>query len=189
MPLRLVPALPARPSPKSGRGERRPAMVRRQPPCRPSLVALLSSFRTAPFVPRGALRASASRPSCSHRLRRGAGGAPTGALVSSIALARRDQPRLRGTDRPVATGTPSRRSTVAIFGRGPTLSSPAVEPAPTSDLPAAGPKARRAGSQTSRAAVSRRSRGTPRLAPPAGSSPETPLMSEDTNLVYHKFVT
>jgi hypothetical protein len=26
------------------------------------------------------------------------------------------------------------------------------------------------------------SRGTPRLAPPAGSSPETPLMSEDTNL-------
>ena len=140
MPLRLVPALPAQPSPKCGRGERRPAMVRRQPPCRPSLVALLSSFRTAPFVPRGALRASASRPSCSHRPRRGAGGAPTGALVSSIALARRDQPRLRGTDRPVATGTPSRRSTVAIFGRGPALSSPAVEPEPTSDLPAAGPR-------------------------------------------------
>jgi hypothetical protein len=77
--------------------------------------------------------ASASHPSCSHRPRRGGGGAPTGALVSSIALARRDQPRLRGTDRPVATGTPSRRSTVAIFGRGPAPSSPAVAPEPTSD--------------------------------------------------------
>jgi hypothetical protein len=79
--------------------------------------------------------ASASHPSCSHRPRRGGGGAPTGALVSSIALARRDQPRLRGTDRPVATGTPSRRSVVAIFGRGPVLPPPAVAPEPMSTCP------------------------------------------------------
>ena len=44
MPLRFAPALPAQPFPKCGRGERRLARVRRQPPCRPSLVALLASF-------------------------------------------------------------------------------------------------------------------------------------------------
>jgi hypothetical protein len=126
--------------------------------------------------------ASASHPSCSHRPRRGGGGAPTGALVSSIALARRDQPRLRGTDRPVATGTPSRRSTVAIFGRGPALPSPAVAPADQrfARCRAVRPGGRGPGPPALRFRAA--SRGTPRLAPPAGSSPETPLMSEDTNL-------
>ena len=39
------------------------------------------------------------------------------------------------------------------------------------------------GSLTSRGSGSRRNRGTPLPAPPSGSSPETPLMSEDANLV------
>ena len=38
------------------------------------------------------------------------------------------------------------------------------------------------GSLTSRGSGSRRNRGTPLPAPPSGSSPETPLMSEDVNL-------
>ena len=63
------------------------------------------------------------------------------------------RPRERNAGRPVATGTPSRRSVVAIFGRGPVLPPPAVAPEPTSDLPASGHNAWWAGSRTSRAAV------------------------------------
>ena len=48
------------------------------------------------------------------------------------------RPRERNAGRPVATGTPSRRSVVAIFGRGPVLPPPAVAPEPMSDLPASG---------------------------------------------------
>jgi hypothetical protein len=46
------------------------------------------------------------------------------------------RPRERNAGRPVATGTPSRRSVVAVFGRGPVLPPPAVAPEPASDLPA-----------------------------------------------------
>ena len=63
------------------------------------------------------------------------------------------RPRERNAGRPVATGTPSRRSVVAVFGRGPALPPPAVAPEPASDLPASGHTARWAGSRTSRAAV------------------------------------
>ena len=72
-------------------------------------------------------------------------------LVCRACEARR--PRERNAGRPVATGTPSRRSVVAIFGRGPALPPPAVAPEPASDLPASGHTARWAGSRTSRAAV------------------------------------
>src|SRR5262249_31495198 len=41
---------------------------------------------------------------------------------------------------------------------------------------------RRAGAEPQRRAVARRRRGTPLLAPSAGSPPETPFMSEDANL-------
>src|SRR5262249_35203459 len=41
---------------------------------------------------------------------------------------------------------------------------------------------RRAGAEPQRRAVAGRRRGTPLLAPSAGSPPETPLMSEDANL-------
>ena len=51
------------------------------------------------------------------------------------------RPRERNAGRPVATGTPSRRSVVAIFGRGPVLPPPAVAPEPASDLPASDPTA------------------------------------------------
>ena len=51
------------------------------------------------------------------------------------------RPRERNAGRPVATGTPSRRSVVAIFGRGPVLPPPAVAPEPASDLPASEPTA------------------------------------------------
>ena len=45
------------------------------------------------------------------------------------------RPRERNAGRPVATGTPSRRSVVAIFGRGPVLPPPAVAPEPMSTCP------------------------------------------------------
>ena len=67
---------------------------------------------------------------------------------------------------------PSRRSTVAIFGRGPAPASPAVAPDLRSGLSAAGHKARRAVSRASRGRGSRRGRGTPLPAPPSGSSPD-----------------
>jgi len=183
MPLRFAPALPAQPFPKCGQRGRRLARVRRQPPCRPSLVALLSSFRTAPFVPRGALR----RPRRVLQVRtdppaRGRWSADRRTRLfhraceaRSAALARHGPSRCnrdalsalhRGDFRP---GTHA-----AVSGSG--------TPEPTSDLPAPGHTARRAGSRTSRGSGSRRRRRTPLPAPPAGSSPETPLMSEDANL-------
>ena len=85
------------------------------------------------------------------------------------------QPRERNADRPVATGTTSRRSTVAIFGRRPAPASPAVAPDARSGLSAPGQKSRRTVSRTSHDAVTRRNRRTPLPAPPSGSSPETPL--------------
>ena len=81
------------------------------------------------------------------------------------------RPRERNAGRPVATGTPSRRSVVAIFGRGPVLPPPAVAPEPMSTCPR----------QTLRSdgrvpdlprCGSRRNRGTPLPAPSSGSSPE-----------------
>ena len=45
------------------------------------------------------------------------------------------RPRERNAGRPVATGTPSRRSVVAVFGRGPALPPPAVAPEPMSTCP------------------------------------------------------
>ena len=86
-------------------------------PC--SLHRITFCFRGALRLPRRVL-VFAPHPA------RGVDGAPTGALVFHVARARRDDPRERYAGRPVATGTPSRRSTVAIFGRGPTLPSPAV---------------------------------------------------------------
>ena len=73
-------------------------------------------------------------------------------------------------------GAPS----VAIFGLGSAFPAPPfpaehVQPAPGST----GHSARRAVSEPPGAAVTSRSRGTPLPAPPSGSSPETPLMSED----------
>jgi hypothetical protein len=80
-------------------------------PC--SLHRITFCFRGALRLPRRVL-VFAPHPA------RGVDGAPTGALVFHVARARRDDPRERYAGRPVATGTPSRRSTVAIFGRGPT---------------------------------------------------------------------
>jgi hypothetical protein len=79
------------------------------------------------------------------------------------------RPRERNAGRPVATGTPSRRSTVAIFGRGPVLPPPAVAPEPTSDLPAPGRKDLAGGIPDLPRCGSRRNRETPLPAPPSGS--------------------
>ena len=181
MPLRLAPALPAQPSPNCCRGERRP-VVRRQPPCRPSLVALLSSFRTAPFVPAAPFGVRVASFMFAPTPARGRWSADRRTRLfhraceaRSAALARHGPSRCnrdalsalhRGDFRPGTRAAVSGSGTgadqrfarcraVRPGGRGP------------------GPPALRF-----RAA----SRGTPRLAPPAGSSPETPLMSEDTNL-------
>jgi hypothetical protein len=127
--------------------------------------------------------ASASHPSCSHRPRRGGRWSADrrtrlfhrACEARSAALARHGPSRCnrdalsalhRGDFRP---GT---RAVVSGSGTGADQRSArcrAVRPGGRGP----GPPALRF-----RAA----SRGTPRLAPPAGSSPETPLMSEDTNL-------
>ena len=73
-----------------------------------------------------------------------------------------------------------RRSTVAISGRGTTLQLRQCPPDPRCDLPA-GPIARsdRLGPVPPAPRFATVGHGTPRLAPSVGSSPETPLMSED----------
>ena len=93
------------------------------------------------------------------------------------------RPRFRGADLSRCDRDPSRRSTVAIFGRGPLLPSPAVGHRRRQRC--VGAKPRRLGGRDPGppgAAASRRRRGTPLPAPPSASSPETPLMSEDGNL-------
>jgi hypothetical protein len=73
-----------------------------------------------------------------------------------------------------------RRSTVAISGRGTTLQLRQCSPDPRCDLPA-GPIARpgRLGPVPPVPRFASAGHGTPRLAPSSGSSPETPLMSEN----------
>ena len=94
--------------------------------------------------------------------------------------------RVRGaTTMPRCDRDPSRRSTVAIFGRGPAPPSPAVAPEPTATCPrqAIAPGGRSPGPPAVRFAPPPRD-ATPRSA--LGSSPETPLLSEDINS-YHSF--
>ena len=83
----------------------------------------------ATFVRRGSSFLFASIP------QGGGGGAPTGALFCLCRACEARRPRERNAGRPVATGTPSRRSVVAIFGRGPVLPPPAVAPEPMSTCP------------------------------------------------------
>ena len=73
-----------------------------------------------------------------------------------------------------------RRSTVAISGRGTTLQLRQCPPDPRCDLPA-GPIARpgRLGPVPPAPRFATVGHGTPRPAPSGGSSPETPLMSEN----------
>ena len=77
----------------------------------------------------------------SHRPGRGVDGAPTGALVFVLS-------RVRGaTTMPRCDRDPSRRSTVAIFGRGPTLPAPGSgTPEPPATCPRQAVKARQTGS-------------------------------------------
>ena len=155
MPLRLAPALPAQPSPKCGRGERRPAGVATTASVSTfaRCLALVISNRT--FRSRSTLR-RALRPSCSHRP--GEGPVERRQAHSSLPS------RLRGAISraceartvPVATGTPSGAPPWRFSAGDPRCrlrqwhrSRPAICPLP-------GHQARRAGSWTSRAAVSRR---------------------------------
>ena len=134
---------------------------------------LFPSHSSSPLLPAPALR----RPGCVLLLvscpyrhpDRGVDGAPTGALFSLCRACEARRPRERNAGRPVATGTPSRRSTVAIFGRGPVLPPPAVAPEPISDLPAPGRKDLAGGIPDLPRCGSRRNRETPLPAPPSGS--------------------
>jgi hypothetical protein len=139
MPLRFAPALPAQPFPKCGRGGRRPARVRRQPPCRPSLVALLASCRTVPFVSGGALR----RPRRVLHVRTDPGeGAVERRQAHSFFRSRvRGATTLSRGDRDL-----SRRSTVAVFGCGPTKPAPGSGTPEPQRLPAPAVNAWRSGS-------------------------------------------
>ena len=105
-----------------------------------------------------------------------------GACEAPVACLRGRPGRLRGAPASLAIGTPrlSALLPVAIFGLGSAFPASAfppkhVQPAPGST----GRSARRAVSEPPGAAVTSHDRGTPLLAPPSGSSPETPLLSED----------
>jgi hypothetical protein len=110
----------------------------------------------------------------------GGGGAPQGAHWvfdhAGEARCRVNGTRRSRCDRDRAP----RRSTVAISGRGTTLQLRQCPPDPRCDLPA-GPIARpgRLGPVPPAPGFASTSHGTPRLAPSVGSSPETPLMSEN----------
>ena len=89
------------------------------------------------------------------------------------------RPRERNAGRPVATGTPSRRSVVAIFGRGPALPASGSGTGADKRLAHVRPYGLMGGVPGLPRCGSRRNRGTPLLAPSSGSSPETPPSSED----------
>jgi hypothetical protein len=111
---------------------------------------------------------------------RGGGGAPQGAHWvfdhAGEARCRVNGTRRSRCDRDRAP----RRSTVAISGRGTTLQLRQCPPDPRCDLPA-GPIARpgRLGPVPPAPRFASVGHGTPRPAPSVGSSPETPLMSEN----------
>jgi hypothetical protein len=184
MPLRFAPALPAQPFPKCGQRGRRLARVRRQPPCRPSLVALLSSFRTAPFVPRGALR----RP---RRVLQVRTDPPARGRWSADRRTRLFHRACEARSAALARHGPSRcnRDALSALHRGdfrPGTRAAVSGSGTGADQRSARCRAMRPGGRGPGPPALRfraASRRTPRLAPPAGSSPETPLMSEDTNLV------
>jgi hypothetical protein len=110
----------------------------------------------------------------------GGGGAPQGAHWvfdhAGEARCRVNGTRRSRCDRDRAP----RRSTVAISGRGTTLQLRQCPPDPRCDLPA-GPIARpgRLGPVPPAPRFATVGHGTPRPAPSVGSSPETPLMSEN----------
>jgi hypothetical protein len=127
---------------------------------------------------RGALRHP--RPYLLHRPRTRGGWSADRALFCFVARARRDLRALRrGLSR--SERDLSRRSTMAIFGRGPMPPPPGVKDRSRQRL-VRKPQGLAERSLASRGSGSRRNRGTPLPAPPSGSSPETPLMSEDANL-------
>ena len=151
--------------------------------CRRLLVALGSPFSTAPFVVRGVLRAD-DGPFVSAYPERGVGGAPGGAHWSSRRACEARQPRWRNAAHPVATGTaPLGAPPWRFSAAGPRVTCPTVPPdhAATSQRPGRKAKAVRVPQPPGRGCTAVPGRHDP--APPAGSSPETPLLSEDANRI------
>ena len=103
-------------------------------------------------------------------------------LFFSVARARRDHRASEARHRPVASGTPLGAPPWRFSVGDPCCRRRQWDTGAASDVSAPSHEAWRTGSRTSRDAVSRRRRGTPLPAPPSGSSPETPLRSEDGNL-------
>ena len=145
----------------------------------PSHITFVSSIITSPLVSarrsaRGSSRFLVPTPN------EGGGGAPQGAHWvfdhAGEARCRVNGTRRSRCDRDRAP----RRSTVAISGRGTTLQLRQCPPDPRCDLPA-GPIARpgRLGPVPPAPRFATVGHGTPRPAPSGGSSPETPLMSEN----------
>src|SRR5712691_5295504 len=137
-------------------------------------------FLLTPSRSRDALRPG-FEPSLRHPTR--GGGAPRDAGCPAGhpgVLVTRHARRLRGASRPQRETRASRRSTVAIFGRGPRFSFRHCLRIRRASSSRPGPSAWRAGSRASRGAVASRRRRTPRLAPPSGSPlGRRPSMSED----------
>src|SRR3954466_10576835 len=143
------------------------------------LTHTFASFHPSPLVSarrsaRGSSRVLVPTPN------EGGGGAPRGATLvfdhAGEARCRVGNTQPSRCDRDDAP----RRSTVAISGRGTTLQLRQCPPDPRCDLPA-GPIARpgRLGPVPPALRFATVGHGTPRLAPSLGSSPETPLMSEN----------
>jgi hypothetical protein len=104
-------------------------------------------------------------------------------LFCSVARARRDHRASAARHRPVASGTPLGAPPWRFSAGDPRRRLRQWDTGAASELSAPGHEAWRTGSRTSRSCGSRRRRGTPLPAPPAGSSPETPLRSEDANVL------
>jgi hypothetical protein len=115
---------------------------------------------------------------------RGVDGAPTGALFN-LSRVRGATSGPCGAACPVANGTSLGAPPWRFFGRGPAPTSPAVPPEPTSDPPAPGLRPGRRGPGPPAATVRAVAVGRHSPLPSSGSSPETPLMSEDANLILY----
>ena len=114
----------------------------------------LQAAAILPAAPSGA----ASRLFCSHRPRTRGGWSADRRTRLPLSRLRGATPALRGADGPGMTGTPSRRSTVAIFGRDPRCRLRQWTPAPQR-LPASGLNGLTVGVPTSRGYGSPAARG------------------------------
>ena len=143
---------------------------------------LLSSLRTATLVSRGALRRPPSRTLFSHPRGGGVERRQAHSFFLRVARARRDARACEARTCPGATGTPLGAPPWRFSAADPRWRFRQWDTGAAATARAR-PYCLAVGVRTSRGAVSRRSRGTPLLAPSAGRLRRRPLLSQDGNLV------